>query len=53
MSMSDVGKCYDNASMESLGATLKTELTHHRMYNIIASLWRDLFEYIEIFYNRQ
>jgi putative transposase len=53
MSMSDVGKCYDNAPMESLWATLKTELTHHRTYDSLGVLRRDLFEYIEIFYNRQ
>lgn len=53
MSMSDVGKSYDNATMESIWATLKTELTHHRTYDSIASLRRDLFEYIEIFYSRQ
>lgn len=32
-SMSRQGNCYDNAPMESLGGTLKTELVHHRRYD--------------------
>lgn len=53
MSMSGVGNCYDNAPMESFWATLKTELTHHTTYANLQALQRDLFEYVEIFYNRQ
>ena len=53
MSMSDVGNCYDNAPMESFWATLKTELTQHPTYATLQSLRRELFEYVDIFYNRQ
>lgn len=53
MSMSGVGNCYDNAPMESFWATLKSELTHHRRYHTIEELRADIFNYIEIFYNRQ
>lgn len=52
VSMSRTGNCYDNAVMESFFSTLKTEcvlgqfLTH-------AQARTTIFEYIEIWYNRQ
>lgn len=52
-SMSRKGDCWDNAPMESFFHTLKTELTHHRKYRTREEARRDIFEYIEIFYNRQ
>jgi transposase InsO family protein len=52
-SMSRKGDCWDNAVMESFFSTLKTELTHHRRYATRQEAYRDLFEYIEIFYNRR
>ena len=51
-SMSRKGDCYDNAPMESFFHTLKTELVHHRHYATRAEAARDLFAYIEGFYNR-
>jgi len=39
--------------MESFFSTLKTELTHHRRYETRQETYRDLFDYIEIFYNRR
>ena len=51
-SMSRKADCYDNAPMESFFHTLKTELVHHRQYNTRAEARRDLFAYIEGFYNR-
>ncbi len=51
-SMSRKGNCYDNAPMESFFATLKTELVHHRQYATRAEARSDIFEYIELFYNR-
>jgi transposase InsO family protein len=51
-SMSRKADCYDNAPMESLFHTLKTELTHHRKYATRAEAQRDIFAYIEGFYNR-
>ena len=52
-SMSRKGNCLDNAAMESFFHTLKTELTHHCRYKTRVEARRDLFEYIEVFYNRQ
>jgi transposase InsO family protein len=51
-SMSRSGNCYDNAPMESFFATLKTELVYHRRYATRAEAKLDIFEYIEVFYNR-
>jgi len=52
-SMSRKGNCWDNAPMESFFHTLKTELVHHRDYQTRDEARRDIFEFIEIFYNRQ
>jgi transposase InsO family protein len=52
-SMSDVGNAYDNAPMESFFSRLKNELTHHRHYHTRQEARLDIFEYIEVFYNRQ
>jgi len=51
-SMSRKADCYDNAPMESFFHTLKTELVHHRHYATRADATRDIFAYIEGFYNR-
>ena len=51
-SMSRKGNCYDNAPMESFFGTLKTELIHHRHYLTRMEAKTDIFEYIEVFYNR-
>jgi len=51
-SMSRKGNCYDNAPTESFFGTLKTELVHHCHYQTQAEAKTDLFEYIEVFYNR-
>ena len=51
-SMSRKGDCWDNAPMESFFHTLKTELVHHRQYATRAEAKRDIFAYIEGFYNR-
>jgi putative transposase len=52
-SMSRKGNCWDNAPMESFFHTLKTERVHHRDYQTRDEARRDIFEYIEVFYNRQ
>ena len=51
-SMSRTANCYDNAPIESFFGTLKTELIHHRHYATRAEAKTDIFEYIEVFYNR-
>ena len=43
----------DNAPMESFFHTLKTELVHHRTYATRNEAKRDLFSYMEEFYNRR
>ena len=52
-SMSRKGNCWDNAPMESWFHTLKTELVHHAAYATREAAKRDLFAYIEGYYNRQ
>ena len=52
-SMSRAGNCYDNATMESFFGTLKCELIHDRRYRTRAEARQDIFEYIEVFYNRK
>ena len=52
-SMSGKGECWDNAVMESFWATLKTELVHHEHYATREQARASIFEYIEVFYNRQ
>jgi len=52
-SMSKKGDCWDNAVSESFFHTLKTELTHHENFQTKAEANEKIFEYIEIFYNRQ
>jgi transposase InsO family protein len=51
-SMSRKGHCYDNAPVESFFGTLKTELVFHRQYASRAEARADIFEYLEVFYNR-
>ncbi len=53
VSMSGKGDCYDNAMMESFWATLKTELIHLEHYATREQARQSIFEYIEVFYNRQ
>lgn len=52
-SMSRKGNCWDNAPMESFFHTLKTEWVYRFKYNTRQEAKASLFEYIEIFYNRQ
>lgn len=52
-SMSRPGNCYDNAITESFFHTLKTELVHQQKFKSRQEARTRLFEYIEIFYNRQ
>ena len=52
-SMSRAGNAYDNAPMESFFATLKTELVHHCRFQTREQAQAALFDYMEIFYNRQ
>ena len=53
VSMSRKGNCLDNAPMESFFSSLKTELVHRTRFTTRREARAALFEYIEIFYNRQ
>lgn len=52
-SMSKAGCPYDNSCMERFFASLKKEYFYRREYATIDDVRRDLFYYIEIFYNRK
>jgi transposase InsO family protein len=52
-SMSRKGECLDNAVAESFFATLKAELTEGRTWRTRAEAAQVIFEWIEVFYNRQ
>lgn len=52
-SMSRAGNCYDNATMESFWSTLKWELVYQTALASVAQAQSRLFDYIEVFYNRQ
>ena len=52
-SMSRRGNCYDNAVAESFFSTLKNELVHHCDFGSREAARTAIFDYIEIFYNRQ
>jgi transposase InsO family protein len=52
-SMSRKGDCWDNAVSESFFHSLKTELVYHETFKTKAQANEMIFEYIEIFYNRQ
>jgi len=51
--MSRKGECLDNAPMESFFASLKKELVHRQRFKTRAQAKIAIFEYIEVFYNRQ
>lgn len=50
-SMSGTGNCYDNAAMESFFHTLKVELVHRQDYVTQDDARREIFNYIEAYYN--
>jgi putative transposase len=51
-SMSRKGNCWDNAPTESFFNSLKNERVHGSRYRTRADAKADVFQYIEIFYNR-
>jgi putative transposase len=54
LSMSGVGNCYDNATMEAFFSTLKTEcFPENQVFSSGVRARRELFEYIEIYYNNR
>jgi len=51
--MSGKGNCYDNAVTETFFKTLKTELVYDEYYRTQKEAQHSMFEFIEVFYNRQ
>jgi len=52
-SMSRKGECWDNAVAESFFGSLKNERVYHEDYRTREEAKQNVFEYIEVFYNRQ
>ena len=52
-STGSVGDCYDNAVAEAFFATLKVELLHRRAWATRTAARLAIFEYVEVWYNRQ
>jgi len=53
VSMSRTGNCWDNAAMESFFGSLKEECVGNQVYTSHAQARQALFEYLEVYYNRQ
>lgn len=53
LSMGAQGSCYDNAASESFFHTLKTEHVYFERYESREKARHCIFDYIEVFYNRQ
>jgi putative transposase len=52
-SMGIIGDAYDNAVIESFWARMQTELLDRRRWKTRVELANAIFEYLEIFHNRQ
>ena len=52
-SMGSVGDCYDNAMMESFWSRMQVELLDRQRWHTRVELANAIFEYLEIFHNRQ
>lgn len=52
-SMSGVGSCYDNAVAESFFGLMKRERSNRKRYKTRDEARADIFDYIEVFYNRK
>ena len=52
-SMSRKGNCWDNACVESFFGSLKNEWVKGKIYETYEDGKKDIFEYIEVFYNRK
>jgi putative transposase len=53
VSMGSKGDCFDNAVAESFFSTLKKELVRRQTWKTRRELGAAVFEYIEVFYNRE
>ncbi|GAA4612953.1 hypothetical protein GCM10023195_55850 [Actinoallomurus liliacearum] len=51
--MGSIGDCFDNAVIESFWGRMQTELLNRRRWKTRIELANAIFEYLEIFHNRQ
>lgn len=51
--MGSVGDCYDNAMIESFWSRMQVELLDRQRWRTRVELATAIFEYLEIFHNRQ
>jgi transposase InsO family protein len=51
--MGSIGGCFDNAVIESYWARMQVELLNRRRKRIRLALSNAIFEYFEMFHNRQ
>jgi putative transposase len=51
--MGSVGDCYDNAVIESFWSRMQVELLDRQRWRTRVELANAIFEYLEIFHNRQ
>lgn len=51
--MGSVGDCFDNAIMESCWSRMQVELLDHQHWNTRIEPANVIFEYLEIWHNRQ
>jgi len=52
-SMGSIGDCYDNAMIESFWSRMQVELLDRKRWKTRVELANAIFEYLEIFHNRQ
>lgn len=51
--MRSVGSCFDNAMIESFWSRMQVELLDRRHWRTRVELANAIFEYLEVFHNRQ
>jgi transposase InsO family protein len=52
-SMGSIGDCFDNAVIESFWSRMQVELLDRKRWRTRVELANAIFEYLEIFHNRQ
>jgi putative transposase len=52
-SMGSVGDCFDNAMIEAFWSRMQVELLDRRRWHTRVELANAIFEYLEVFHNRQ
>src|SRR3546814_19164217 len=52
-SMGSIGDCYDNSMIESFWSRMQVELFDRKKWNTRLELANEIFQYLEIWHNRQ